>query len=127
MPKSRKVKIQKKGEQLPQKKLEKPGDEVIGFFQGYKLVSFDDDKSETGKKAVRYYEFTEEDDEKKRFVVSGRLMLDQAVDDIAREQEDGMDSLKGELVSFSRLPDTKLSGKKKLGNYQVTIYETESE
>lgn len=123
--KERKVKVQKKGEQLPQKKLEKPGDEIIGFFQGYKLVSFDDDRSETGKKAVRYYEFTEEEDEKKRFVVSGRLMLDQAVDDIAREQEEGLDSLKGELVCFRRLPDTKLTGKKKLGNYEVLVYETE--
>ena len=121
----RKIRAQKKGEQLPQVKLEKPGDEASGYFQGFKIAMLDDEKA--GKKPVRYYEFVDVIDPKKRFVVSGRLMLDMAYDDVLRDiQETDPDfHMEGELITLRRLDTTKLKGGRTLGNYEVIVYESE--
>src|SRR6516162_732866 len=101
--KKRKSKLVIKGEQAPQKKLEGPGDSILGYFQGYKIAMMADSQVDGGKKAVRYYQFHEEDDDTKRFVVSGRLMLDDAFDQVVTKLG-GIDALLGELVEFRRLP-----------------------
>lgn len=123
-PKQLKVKMKVKGEQAPQKKLEGPGDTVIGIYQGYKVSMLDDDNADDGKKPVRFYEFRETDDQTKRFVVSGRLMLDDAFDRVFEEFK-GSDGLKGEMVRITRVADTKLDPKRRMGNFEVEVYETE--
>lgn len=118
---ARKSKFKVVGEMPPLKKLESAGDAAGGFFQGVKINEIKD--KETGvKKNVRFYLFREEEDEKKRFVISGRTMLDLAFDAVA-EQAGGMDQLEGELLEVTRLKDTKREGAKRLGNYQVEVFE----
>lgn len=120
--KPRKSKFKVVGEMPPLRKLEGAGDSAIGIFQGIKAQEIKD--KETGvQKMVRFYLFREEDDEKKKFVVSGRMMLDQAFDSVA-ELAGGVDVLEGEVMEFRRLKDTKRDGAKRLGNYEVEVYET---
>jgi hypothetical protein len=118
----RKSVLKVKGEQLPQKKLEQPGDMTSGLFVGYKVISLDDMDSANGKKDVRYYEFAEEGNSDKRFVVSGKLMLDQAFDTAARKLG-GVDRMKDKIVQFTRLEDTRLDARRSLGNYEIEVFE----
>ena len=121
-PKTRKSKFKVQGEMPPLKKLEGAGDSAIGIFQGIKIQEIKD--KETGiTKNIRFYLFREEDDEKKKFVCSGRMMLDQAFDDIAA-LAGCVDHLEGELIEIRRLKDTKRDGAKRLGNYEIEVFET---
>lgn len=122
-PNARKSLLKLKGEQLPQKKLENAGDIVSGVFLGYKVIMLDDMDSPNGQKPVRYYEFHEEGNEDAQFVVSGKLMLDQAFDTAVRKMK-GIDKLQGKFLEFSRQADTKLDAKRSLGNYMIEIFES---
>ena len=121
-PPKRKSLIKLKGEQLPQKKLESPGDLVEGIFLGYKTVMLDDMDAPNGQKPVRYYEFHEDGNDDLQFVCSGKLMLDQAFDTTVRKLK-GIDRIIGKFVQFSRQPDTKLDAKRSMGNYTVEVFE----
>ena len=121
-PKERKSIFKAQGEQYPQKKLERPGDMTSGVFLGYKVISLDDMDSPNGKKDVRYYEFHEEGNEDKMFVVSGKLMLDNAFDTAVRKLG-GIDRLKNCIVQFTRDPDSRLDAKRSMGNYTIEVFE----
>src|SRR4029077_14408859 len=120
---ARQSKLPIKGGQAPQVKLEVAGDSAIGFYHGYKIADLPDTNHPGGTKAVRFYEFREEEDELKKFVVSGRLMLDEAFDAVVAKLG-GVENLVGELVQFTRLADTRLTGKKRMGNYEIEVFES---
>lgn len=119
----RKSLFKAKGEQLPQKKLEQPGDMVSGIFMGYKVVMLDDMDSPNGQKPVRYYEFAEESNPDQLFVCSGKLMLDQAFDTAVRKMG-SIERIQGKIVQFTRLQDSRLDSKRSLGNYELEIFES---
>lgn len=117
-PSTGKVNRRFKGEMPEFHKIEE-NEDIRGVFQGYKEIEIND--KEKGKKQIRVYRFRDPDDEKKKFALSGRSLLDVAFDDMFEAV--GYDSCIGVTLHIFRAKDSK-NGANRIGNYEIEMEDT---
>lgn len=100
-------------------KLEYAGDAFEGYFEGTKVVTMEDQNTKM-KKAIRSYQFREENGKKRSIL--GRLMLDACFDDLIAGFPGGMDEVVGLYIRIERVEDTKRTkGGGSTGNYLLFV------
>jgi hypothetical protein len=107
-----------KGEMPEFHKLEE-NEDIRGVYQGYKEITIKD--KEKGEKLIRVYRFRDPDDEKKKFALSGRSLLDMAFDEMFEAV--GADAVIGEVLHIFRGKDSK-NGANRIGNYEIELEAT---
>jgi hypothetical protein len=115
----RKAKRTFKAASLPFADLNSPGDSVEGTFQGRRQITIKD-RVTREPKDIWVYTFTDEDG--KRFLISGRTMLDQAMDELI-ESEGGLDRFIGSDLRINRGDDERTGSGFDMGTYEIMILE----
>lgn len=108
-----------KGKQSPSVAINKPGDSFTGAFQDAKEIEITDSRTKEVKWVMRYL-FRDKDGNK--MAILGRAMLDAAFDDVF-EREGGMEKCQGLMMEVRRGDDSKLSGGRTMGNYEIAVWE----
>ena len=94
-------------------------DSIEGVYQGEKTITITDQNTKE-KKDIRMFQFRTSAGD--RFVILGRTMLDQAIDEMY-EAEGGEEKCIGLNMRISRGADEKLPGKRTMGTYEIEVWE----
>lgn len=95
------------------------GNEVEGVFQNAKSTTITDKRTKEEKEVMVY---TFRDAKGVRFAVLGRFNLDMAFEEVF-EREGGMEKCQGLNMRITRGDDSKLSGGRTMGNYEISVWE----
>lgn len=107
--------------ELPAKVSLEPGESFTGVFQKAGFITINDKETHKDKDVMQYLF---RDEKGAKCAMLGAFQLDMCFEEVF-EKEGGQEKVQGLKMTVARGEDSKLPGKRTMGNYEITVWDAD--